>query len=106
MSQEGGIDHAQATHEVFFKLYTHRIDRESWVTDKAMVDRLDKAMKETGLLKNLSRRLLHEESPNSSRHYVATYLKVNDGWSWEEIALHLGHSKEETEMRYAKAPQQ
>jgi len=88
---------------VFFKLFTNRVDTESWVGDGAMVTRLDKAMKEIGLFQKLEKEMPPRRiTPNSSRHYVATYLKVNEGWSWEDIALHLGHSKEETEKRYAK----
>ena len=88
---------------VFFKLYTHRHDIDSWVTEKAMVDRLDKSMKETGLYEKLQqenppRRI----TPNSSRHYCATHLIVDDGWSYERVALHLGHDKAMTEKRYSK----
>ena len=96
------IDRKSET-RVFFKLFTNRVDQESWVTDKAMVDRLDSAMGEIGLKQKLEKEMPPRRiTPNSARHYVATYLKVNEGWSWEDIALHLGHSKEETEQRYAK----
>ena len=70
-SRGAEIDRTSDT-RVFFKLYTHRIDQESWVTDKAMVDRLDKAMKETGLFQKRAGTPPRRITPNSSRHYVAT----------------------------------
>lgn len=88
---------------VFFKLHTQRHEVEKWVTDKTMVERLDAAMKEIGLYQRLEKEMPPRRiTPNSSRHYCATYLKVNEGWSWEEIAMHLGHDKEQTQKRYAK----
>ncbi len=88
---------------VFFKLHTHRHDIDSWVTDKTMVERLDAAMKEIGLYQKLEKEMPPRRiTPNSSRHYCATYLKVNDGWTWEDIAMHLGHDQEQTQKRYAK----
>ena len=54
--KERGIDiDRKSDTKVFFKLYTHRHDIDSWVTDKAMVDRLDKSMKEIGLYEKLQR---------------------------------------------------
>jgi len=88
---------------VFFKIHTHRYDKDSWVTDKTMVERLDAAMKEIGLYQKLAGEMPPRRiTPNSSRHYCATYLKVNDGWTWEDIAMHLGHDQEQTQKRYAK----
>ena len=101
-SREVEIDRKSET-RVFFKLFTNRVDQESFFTPKAMIDRLDAAMNEIGLQQKLEKEMPPRRiTPNSARHYVATYLKVNEGWSWEDIALHLGHSKEETEQRYAK----
>ena len=65
--------------------------------------RLDAAMKEIGLYQKLEKEMPPRRiTPNSSRHYCATYLKVNEGWSWEDIAMHLGHDQEQTQKRYAK----
>jgi integrase len=88
---------------VFFKLHKDRYEADKWVTDKTMVERLDIAMKEIGLYQKLEREMPPRRiTPNSSRHYCATYLKVNEGWNWEDIAMHLGHDKEQTQKRYAK----
>ncbi len=93
----------QTDTRVFFKLHTHRHEFDKWVTDKTMVERLDAAMKEIGLYQKLEKEMPPRRiTPNSSRHYCATYLKVNEGWSWEDIAMHLGHDKEQTQKRYAK----
>jgi integrase len=99
-----GIDiDRQSDTRVFFKLYTHRHDIDSWVTEKAMVDRLDINMKEIGLYEKLQRENPPRRiTPNSSRHYAATYLIVDDGWSYERVALHLGHDAAMTEKRYSK----
>jgi len=88
---------------VFFKLHKDRYEADKWVTDKTMVERLDIAMKEIGLYQKLEQEMPPRRiTPNSSRHYCATYLKVNEGWNWEDIAMHLGHDKEQTQKRYAK----
>jgi len=93
----------QTDTRVFFKLHTHRHEIDKWVTDKTMVERLDAAMKEIGLYQKLEKEMPPRRiTPNSSRHYCATYLKVNEGWCWEDIAMHLGHDKEQTQKRYAK----
>jgi len=96
------IDRESST-RVFFKLHTQRHEIDKWVTDKTMVERLDAAMKEIGLYQKLEKEMPPRRiTPNSSRHYCATYLKVNEGWTWEDIAMHLGHDKEQTQKRYAK----
>jgi integrase len=102
--KERGIDiDRQSDTRVFFKLYTHRHDIDSWVTEKAMVDRLDKSMKEIGLYEKLQRENPPRRiTPNSSRHYAATHLIVDDEWSYERVALHLGHDAAMTEKRYSK----
>ena len=102
--KERGIDiDRKSDTRVFFKLYTRRHDFTSWVTDKAMVDRLDKGMKEIGLYEKLQRETPPRRiTPNSSRHYAATHLIVDDGWSYERVALHLGHDAAMTEKRYSK----
>jgi integrase len=93
----------QTDTRAFFKLHTHRHEVDKWVADKTMVERLDAAMKEIGLFQKLENEMPPRRiTPNSSRHYCATYLKVNEGWSWEDIAMHLGHDKEQTQKRYAK----
>ena len=100
-----GIDiNPKSEQRVFFKLYTNKHDADSWYTDKAMVDRLDAAMKEIGLYQKLEKEMPPRRiTPNSSRHYVATYKKVNENWSWDDIALFLGHDTEQTQKRYSKA---
>ena len=102
--KERGIDiDRKSDTRVFFKLYTHRHDIDSWVTDKAMVDRLDKSMKEIGLYEKLQRENPPRRiTPNSSRHYCATHLIVDEGWSYQRVALHLGHDAAMTEKRYSK----
>lgn len=99
-----GIDiDPKSEQRVFFKLYANKHDVESWYTDKAMVDRLDAAMKEIGLYQKLEKEMPPRRiTPNSSRHYVATYKKVNEDWSWDDIALFLGHDPEQTQKRYSK----
>lgn len=60
-------------------------------------------MKTLGLLEKLSKEMPPRRiTPNSSRHYFCTYAKVNNDWSWERIALHVGHDAKETETRYSK----
>ena len=68
-----------------------------------MADQLDKAMKETGLYQKLEKEMPPRRiTPNSARHYVATYKKVNENWDWDKIALFLGHEPEMTRRRYSK----
>lgn len=89
---------------VFFKIQTHKCIQDQWNTDKAMVDRLDDHMERIGLLQKLSSEVpARRITPNSARHYFCTYKKVNDNWSWERIALHVGHDASLTEHRYSKA---
>ena len=99
-----GIDiDTKSDTRVFFKLFTSKHDITSWYTDKAMVDKLDLAMKEIGLYQKLEQEMPPRRiTPNSSRHYVATYKKVNDNWSWDDIALFLGHDSDQTQKRYSK----
>ena len=101
--QDRGIEiDRKSDTRVFFKLHTNRYDLDSWVTDKTMVDRLDKAMKETGLYQKLEKEMPPRRiTPNSARHYVATYKKVNENWDWDKIAFFLGHEPEMTLRRYS-----
>ena len=51
-----GIDiDTKSDTRVFFKLFTHKHDIDAWYTDKAMVDKLDLAMKEIGLYQKLEK---------------------------------------------------
>ena len=60
-------------------------------------------MKEIGLYEKLQRENPPRRiTPNSSRHYAATHLIVDDEWSYERVALHLGHDAAMTEKRYSK----
>ena len=68
---------------------------------------LNRWLKQLLIASGLEEELQSENPPkditcNSGRHYYATWRRV-DGESWEDLALHMGHSRDECETRYSKA---
>ena len=89
---------------VFFNIFSRSFDESTWYSETTMTRKLDALMIESGLYDKLSK-----ENParritlNSGRHFFATYKIINDRWSYEELSLHLGNSKQKCEERYSKA---
>ena len=97
------IDRSSDT-RVFFEIMSRSYRQDSWHTEKTIADWYDNLIIASGLHSKLSSEMPPRRiTPNSGRHYFATYKIVNDKWSYEELALHLGNSKEQCEKRYSKA---
>ena len=89
---------------VFFELMSRSYRQDSWHTEKTIAEWYEQLLNASGLNSKLSSEMPPRRiTPNSGRHYFATYKIVNDKWSYEELALHLGNSKEQCEKRYSKA---
>ena len=89
---------------VFFEIMSRSYRKDSWHTEKTIADWYDNLLIASGFDSKLRAEMPPRRiTPNWARHYFATYKIVNDKWSYEEVALHLGNSKEETESRYSKA---
>jgi len=89
---------------VFFEIMSRSYRQDSWHTEKTIADWHEDLLIASGLHRKLSSEMPPRRiTPNSGRHYFATYKIVNDKWSYEELSLHLGNSKEQCEKRYSKA---
>lgn len=89
---------------LFFNILSKKVDTSSWYNEESIRRRLQRLFVLNGMDAKFSSEMPPRRiTPNSGRHHFATYKIVNDGWSYQELALHLGNSKEICEQRYSKA---
>ena len=90
---------------VFFTIFSRgRVDQDSWYTETSESRRFSSLLVDSGLWEKTMNELPQRKiTMNAARHHFATYKIVNESWSYERLAMHLGNSAPECEKRYSKA---